>query len=1367
MTLNCTLVGGPGSPRVHPPVELSIDAPPGTAGSEIHHHLVREFGAGAVTVDGQDLRSLVVGIPPLVEAAILVDGATPLRRRPARPGDGPGAPLALTVDTGAAAGTVVPLRRGSYSIGRSGTRIVIPDPELSREHARVVVTDTAIMLIDMDSANGTYVDGERIRSTVISTQSSIRCGQSNLSLVFADVPAGILADAGKSVAEPIVVSGRVETGNRIALLVTIVLPLALGVLLATLTGMWMFLAFSVASAFSVLVPALGGRRQRRELSAAVGAAVEEDKKRRRRCAPPLSLVALAADRRKTTSLEGSVADGNGIWLQVGQAEQAPNVRIEPPGAARAVPPGGMAPVLLDPERPLTTVGGPRFATDGVIRSLLMQLAGYPRAGSTHVVVHGHPRHLPLAARYLPKVTLTASTDAGLKAVNSVQSSGRRGGVLLIRGEPSGVEAEHLVREAALERGWQVLHFLPDEAQLPVPDVRLSERASVVLLNFRETAFVPDLVPEEVFSRFCRRLAGESARGSEQGTSVPAACSLSQVLPLTPAATAQRWESSAQTGGLAAPVGLSASGTKFLDLQADGPHLLVAGTTGSGKSELLRSLTLALALSHPPERINFFFIDFKGGSGLGPLSRLVHCVGLQTDLSTGEMDRTLASLRAEVQLRERCLSAARVPDIPTYHSTSAGRDFVLPHLVIVIDEFRMLVDDAPEALRELLRIASIGRSLGIHLVMATQRPQGALTADIRANVTSSIALRVQSDMESMDIVNSRDAAAISVDSPGRAFLARGAEAAEEFQGACLAAPSGAAHPAAVEVRRTLDYLTIQASGASQGPAVMPTPAQAVEPLTAMVQNLWAVQAKPPPRRPVAPPLPEQLEDPHPDNPTCGQTATSPCPTEALASPGQLRLGLLDVPEKQKVEALAWSPAQHGHAAFIGSPTSGAAEGLQLTVHKLLADSTETHMYFLDAPGAFVPLADAARTGAHAGLHDLRLGVRILERLVRELGRRLSSPGTDRIPLALVISGWGSWVSAFRSGPLAWAEDLVHDLARDGAAARITLLLSGERELVTARFFGALPNRFYFPAGSTEENRAMWPRLPSIRAVHGRAAACGPVSGGGPAACQFYSIPAAPLECSGSPHYPPARWPPFRVEPLPATVTVEQVAAMAAPAAEHCPGKQAWPTRKLSDRGCHPGKPGTTQPAGIGGRRPDILLGVAGDEPVPLSFRLPESGVMGILGSPGSGKTNTLRALQALNPEHAWFMCPEPSGAAVGYWADLLERAEAGKVPGGTIFLVDDVDLLAPAAVRELGQLNALGFPAVVTASFSPVLLQRVPLMMNSRAAGIGLLLCPRSAADGDLFGSRFDIEPDPPPGRGILVLGGGSRPLQVAWTGAGT
>ena len=287
MTVHCTLVGSPHSAQHRPPVELTIEGTVGTSGADLQERLSRQFAAGPVSVDGQDLRSTRLGFPPLVNGAVLVDGAgqataRKLRRRPPPNAD---APLALAVHSGAGAGTVVPLRRGSYTIGRSNTRIIIPDPELSREHARLLVTESDIIITDLESANGTYVDGSRVRAAAVSTDSVIRCGSSHMSLVFMDLPGSILADAGRSTQDPLTVPGRMDSGNRAVLVLAAVLPLAIGVALAILTGMWMFLAFAAASALSVLVPLATGRRQRREQAKALKAAVAADRERRQRSAP--------------------------------------------------------------------------------------------------------------------------------------------------------------------------------------------------------------------------------------------------------------------------------------------------------------------------------------------------------------------------------------------------------------------------------------------------------------------------------------------------------------------------------------------------------------------------------------------------------------------------------------------------------------------------------------------------------------------------------------------------------------------------------------------------------------------------------------------------------------------------------------------------------------------------------------------------------------------------------------------------------------------------------------------------------------------------------------------------------------------------
>ncbi|WP_045729771.1 FtsK/SpoIIIE domain-containing protein [Pseudarthrobacter chlorophenolicus] len=1333
MTLHCTLVRAAGPGSGDPPLELTIEAPAGTAGTEIHHHLARQFHTGEVTVHGIRLDSLSVGTAPLVAGAVLVDAGVarpPLRKRLSRIADEAEAGLALAVHSGSGAGTVVALARGTFTIGRSGARISIDDAEMSRKHAKLTVTDTGIFIEDLDSSNGTWVDGRRIRNAAVSTASDIRCGSSVMSLVFTDCPPGSLADAGAGVADPITVTAGTDHGNRAVLVLTATLPLAIGVGLAVFTGMWMFLAFAGASAVSVLIPLFTGRKQRRETAAAVAAAVREDKERRRRAGPSLATLALSAQRLESP---GKGAGEGRIWLRLGLGIQPANISVQPAGAVRGQRSAGALPLLLTPSRPETVFRGARPALDAMIRALVMQLAGYPRGNGTRVIIHGRPEVLPLVARFLPRVVLTATEETCRRHLSENLSGDGPHGVLILAG-PSGCrETDNTLAATGVQLGWQVLRFTTPGEPASNADVELSEPESSLACPEAHMKFVPDLAPAKVFDAFCRKLAaGGDSRARED--CVPDTCALEDVMPLAAAATAARWLTADQATGLAVPLGLSAGGVRSWDLDGDGPHLLVAGTTGSGKSELLRTLVVALALSHPPELVNFLFVDFKGGSGLGPLADLVHCVGLLTDLSASELDRTLASLRAEIRLREEALAEANVPDLASYRSTPDTAGPVLPHLVIIIDEFRMLVDDAPEVLRELMRIAAIGRSLGIHLVMATQRPQGALTADIRANVTSSIALRVQSDMESHDIIGTKAAAAIGVDRPGRAFLARGTEPAQEFQAATLNLSGRETRNGALHIQRTFDFL-----GAGEGAAPVrqtQTPAQAARPYIELVRTLWAARGGSVPRRPVAPPLPQDLREP-----VAAPARERTRPASGLQPDWSIELGALDLPHAQCVLPLIWEPARHGHLALVGSSTSGAVEALDLAIRRLLAHPRESHCYFLDAPGGLQHAARHQRTGAHAGIHDLRRAVRVLERLAGELSRRLSRPDQGATPLVLVISGWGSWVSAFRSGPLAWAEDLVQDLVRDGQRAGITVAISGERELATARFGGSLPNRLFFPAASNEDSRLAWPRMPSTASVKGRAVAFGQVAGSEPAVCQIYDLATADqwerntgMELSAKPGTLP-----FRIESLPSLVSVTDVQESA-------------------------GNPASNV-ASTGSAPPGLLIGVGGDELSPVRLHVPAGGVFTILGRPGGGKTNSLRALRILNPQARWVHPPD-TAEPDRFWTSLLLDPASRTAAGRRLLIADDADHLSADALTALAELQSRGHTVLLTANYNPLLLQRLPLVMASRAHGAGMLLAPRSMADGDLFGVRFEAEPAAPPGRAVLISGGGSSALQVAWAPPG-
>lgn len=218
----------------------------------------------------------------------------------------------------------------------------------------------------------------------------------------------------------------------------------------------------------------------------------------------------------------------------------------------------------------------------------------------------------------------------------------------------------------------------------------------------------------------------------------------------------RWR---QERGLGVPLGVGETGPVLIDL-AMAPHALVAGATGAGKSELLISWILLMAATRPPDRLHFVLIDFKGGATATVLTGLPHVVDTVSDLDAAGARRVVTSLRAELRRREEFLARGGGRDI-------ADADGSLPRLVVVVDEFRALTDDIPETLEQLVRLAAQGRSLGVHLVLATQRPGGAVTPEIRANVPLRLALRTTEEMDSRDIIGS-DAAAHLPAVPGRAI-----------------------------------------------------------------------------------------------------------------------------------------------------------------------------------------------------------------------------------------------------------------------------------------------------------------------------------------------------------------------------------------------------------------------------------------------------------------------------------------------------------------------------------------------------------------------------------------------------------------------
>ena len=245
-----------------------------------------------------------------------------------------------------------------------------------------------------------------------------------------------------------------------------------------------------------------------------------------------------------------------------------------------------------------------------------------------------------------------------------------------------------------------------------------------------------------------------------------------------------WDSNNSAKSLAAPIGVMAGGEVFkLDLHEayHGCHGLVAGTTGSGKSEFLQAFILSLAINYSPKEVAFVLVDFKGGDmarpfmAKGSVPALPHLSATISNLSGNILYRALVSLDAEIKSRQRIFneSAAALGvdklDINSYHKYYKGGrlETPLPHLVIIIDEFAQLKTQQPEFLTQLINVAQVGRSLGIHLILATQKPSGIVDPQIMSNSRFRVCLKVAEKQDSIDMINRPDSAMIK--NPGRLYL----------------------------------------------------------------------------------------------------------------------------------------------------------------------------------------------------------------------------------------------------------------------------------------------------------------------------------------------------------------------------------------------------------------------------------------------------------------------------------------------------------------------------------------------------------------------------------------------------------------------
>lgn len=983
------------------------------------------LGAGAVQ------GSWTLGRAPLLAGCVL--STTPV--------DGPAArgPVNLSCVAGPDAGGWTPLDERGVIVGREpGCDLRCADPELSRLHARISATDQGIVVTDLDSTNGVRVDGlpSSNPASAVPMGTLIRLGGSVFRASFDAEPAMLAVPDGAGhllVARPARIAPQFdhpdrpapgpapERGHRPIPLFAAGAGAAAGLVIAVVTGMWTFLLLAALGPLMMLASTfadrIGGRRSHRRAQADHRAALALE-------AEHLD-AAIAADRTDAwdrfpdpaTLARRAVGCGSRLWerrrgrpdfllLSLGIGQRPGRLsRSDPPMVAEV-------PITVD----LANVGvlGVAGACRPLVRHLLCQLAGLHSPVDVRLAVFSDADDLT-RCRDLPHTAVGGALGALADPTTAAREVAR-----LLSNSDGGVAVVVLDDAARWRR-------IPRMNELLVRAARIDQALVAICVSSSAAALPVECAAVAVVDRNLVRLAACSTAGEAEVAGVSpqylddlVGALASLVDPDAPGAGLPRdlgFSSLLAPDGVAesmarqwlrptasAVIGAAAGGPLMVDLERDGPHLLIAGTTGSGKSELLQTLITGLACAAPPDHTAFLLIDYKGGAAFGRLIGLPHTTGVITDLDESLGPRALISLQAEVRRREKLLADAGAVNLAAWR----GHGAAFPSLVIVVDEFATLSAERPEFLTGLLDVAQRGRSLGLHLILATQRPAGVLNAAMKANIGLRICLRVADDADSVDVVDTVQAARLTPNQPGRAVLRRSRSSTTVFQVARVSVPPSTGHRV---LRRDGHRPPVQRSESGRSD---------LDEVISCADRLSAATERPLP--PWLPPLPALFE---------------PVEPELIA--------LVDRPHEQS--QVGWrSPSLS--TMVLGPPGSGRSTALRRIAYS--AASAGADLLLVDAGGGLRDVACWPASRTHLTGEDVALVQRLVAKVAAELRLRAESAGP---PVVLLIDGWrlisGS-LDALDYGATATA---VADLAARGPTVGIRVVVSGDPDLEHHRMAGS--------------------------------------------------------------------------------------------------------------------------------------------------------------------------------------------------------------------------------------------------------------------------------------------------------------------------